>query len=572
MKTQGSAIEASRLTFVHVDDDRADSREFETAIRAIDPMWRVVAIHGQSHRRCFSHEAVLEALRTHRLNADDVDAIFIDLKADAMDDIGDDVWAGTRLLRELRRDPEFRPRLPIIAVTNFGFDSDAGPGSEFMRFGGTDVLEKGQIFESVSRAWVHRLMAHLDLDRERLGRPRLVAGETRRAIGPTMRRLVSRSGQMIENGANLIAIVGETGAGKGVLFDEICSQYSDHRLGGKKPRIAHIQLQTVAEPLLEAYLFGHVKGAFTDAVRDMPGALSDKDIIYFDEFQRLSLVNQGKLLRCMRERFYSRVGNANEQMKIPKDTLIVVSFDHNYRQSAGGAPLEGHMLGRLPTNPLEIPPMRERREEIAELVLCLIDRRRATTWSFPVERGVPQAIQEHPYNWPYNVGELDMFVTQLCDERNPERGITLEQTQRALHQLGQRVAAIQVWRRYLFIHELVAAAWNSRGGTPSAYVSSNSDSNTYRFRRLVVELAGEFIRRVHPEQALLSILLDSEQGEAVVRCKLVRKLVDLQQRIRTVQPSGWGKQILNLEGTLPEALRMGLLAFRDLNLPAADSD
>ena len=158
-----------------------------------------------------------------------------------------------------------------------------------------------------------------------------------------------------------ILITGENGTGKEVLANEI------HRLstrGGKK--MLPVDMGAITETLFESELFGHVKGAFTDAKTDKPGKfeLADGSTIFLDEIGNLSYSLQAKLLTALQRRSIVRVGGSTQ---IPVDVRLVCATNRNLQQMVNDGEFREDLLYRINTIHLELPALRQRKADIVPL-------------------------------------------------------------------------------------------------------------------------------------------------------------------------------------------------------------
>ncbi len=198
-----------------------------------------------------------------------------------------------------------------------------------------------------------------------------------------------------------VLIVGESGVGK-ELVAQALHKRSDRRDG---PFVA-VNCAAIVGTMAESLLFGHVKGAFTGAIKDQPGYFQQADLgtLFLDEVGELPMELQSKLLRAINEdtlRTIHPVG-ASEPLKV--DVRIITATNRNLDEEVRAQKFRKDLKYRLGI-PIEVPPLRERREDIPALVDYLLERenarfnRRATLTTRAVERLVA-------YHWPGNIREL----------------------------------------------------------------------------------------------------------------------------------------------------------------------
>ena len=196
-----------------------------------------------------------------------------------------------------------------------------------------------------------------------------------------------------------VMIVGESGTGKELIADSI----QEHSRRKTKPFVK-INCVAIPEGLLESELFGHEKGAFTGAVSQKKGKFEQADggTIFLDEIGDMPMATQAKLLRVLQEREFERVGGAGPQ-KI--DVRFIVATNKNIRELISEGKFREDLFYRLNVFLLELPPLRERREDIPALAEYFLDRK-AVAASFS-----PAALQVLiGYNWPGNVRELQNLI------------------------------------------------------------------------------------------------------------------------------------------------------------------
>lgn len=197
-----------------------------------------------------------------------------------------------------------------------------------------------------------------------------------------------------------ILITGENGTGKEVLAREI------HRLSQRAagPMVA-VDLGAVTETLFESELFGHMKGAFTDAKADKPGKfeLANGGTLFLDEIGNLSYGLQAKLLTALQRRCIVRVGGSKE---IPIDVRLICATNKDLQQMVAEGTFREDLLYRINTIHLHLPPLRERKGDIADLARLFLSRY-ATMYNrtdMELSDEAAQRIEQLP--WPGNIREL----------------------------------------------------------------------------------------------------------------------------------------------------------------------
>ncbi|MFY3742486.1 sigma-54 interaction domain-containing protein [Anaeromyxobacter sp. Red801] len=219
------------------------------------------------------------------------------------------------------------------------------------------------------------------------------------ARSPAMER-VRRLVESLDHSDVSVLVGGESGVGKGVVAQEIHAR--SHRR--ERPFVA-VNCAALPDALLESELFGHVRGAFTGALRDRTGRfeLADGGTLFLDEIGDLPLHVQAKLLRVIQERAFERVGDSRT---ITVNVRIIAATHRDLRREVEARRFREDLLYRLRVFPLDIPPLRERREDVAPLARHLLARSAARTGR--ELRLSPEALRLlEAYRWPGNVRELE---------------------------------------------------------------------------------------------------------------------------------------------------------------------
>ena len=197
-----------------------------------------------------------------------------------------------------------------------------------------------------------------------------------------------------------VLLQGESGTGKGLAAETI------HRLGNRaRHPFVKVNCGALPEGLLESELFGHVKGAFTGAIRDSVGRfeLADRGTLFLDEVGELSLATQVKLLRVLQDQEFERVGSMKT---VHVDVRIIAATNRDLRQLMNEGRFRADLFYRLNVIPIELPPLRERREDIPALTEHILAR---IVGKGRKVKAVAPAVMETflRYPWPGNIRELE---------------------------------------------------------------------------------------------------------------------------------------------------------------------
>jgi transcriptional regulator with PAS, ATPase and Fis domain len=205
-----------------------------------------------------------------------------------------------------------------------------------------------------------------------------------------------------------ILITGESGVGKEVLARLI------HRHSKRsRAQLVTINCAGLPDSLLESELFGHVRGSFTGAYRDKPGLLetANSGTIFMDEVGEMSLRMQALLLRFMESGEIQRVGAERAQARV--DVRVIAATNRNLTERIASKDFREDLYYRLNVIHLTMPPVRDRREDVPELLEFFIAHY-SQRHSLPVPNLTPEALAHLVgYNWPGNVRELKNFVERL---------------------------------------------------------------------------------------------------------------------------------------------------------------
>jgi DNA-binding NtrC family response regulator len=194
-----------------------------------------------------------------------------------------------------------------------------------------------------------------------------------------------------------VLIIGPTGSGKELVAREI------HRLSARTGEFVSLNVCAIQDTMFEATLFGHVKGAFTGAVRDSAGLLSEANggSILLDEIGSLPHGPQGKLLRVIETKQYRSVGAARDRRS---DFRVLAATNENLPALVAARAFRVDLLERLSGFMIAVPALRERREDIPLLVRHYLQRQGVASGESAVDHAAMDTLVEH--DWPRNVRQL----------------------------------------------------------------------------------------------------------------------------------------------------------------------
>jgi len=201
-----------------------------------------------------------------------------------------------------------------------------------------------------------------------------------------------------------VLLLGETGTGKEVIANAI--HHLSNRNGGP---FVKVNCGALSESLLESELFGHVRGAFTGAVGNRAGRFetAHTGTIFLDEINSTSMHLQVKLLRVLQQREFERVGDTET---VTVDTRVIAASNRDLADEIREDKFREDLYWRLNVVPIELPPLRKRREDIPALIAHFLQHysERNDRYVVHIQREAMQAMQD--YHWPGNVRELQNYI------------------------------------------------------------------------------------------------------------------------------------------------------------------
>ncbi len=338
--------------------------------------------------------AAIEAVRRQRL-----DAALIDLNYTRDTTSGAE---GLDLLRELRR---IDPELPVVVMTAWGTIDIA---VEAMRLGAGDFVEK---------PWDNQRLLSVLRNQLALARSRGEAARLRReneilrgdddgafiADSAAMQAVLARLERVAPTDANVL-ILGENGTGKGVLARLV------HARSGRASRpLVKVNMGGIPESVFEAEMFGHVRGAFTDAKSDRIGRfeLADGGTLFLDEIANIPPAQQPKLLRVLEDGELERVGSSRT-LKV--DVRLISATNADLAAEVARGTFRKDLLFRFNTVELQLPPLRDRGGDVERLAQTFLERC-ARRYQRGTPRLAPSALRAlAAYPWPGNVRELSHVI------------------------------------------------------------------------------------------------------------------------------------------------------------------
>lgn len=345
---------------------------------------------------------------TTLLNTTSIDIVILDMNFSA------GINNGNEGLYWLKRIHEIRPTLPVVMLTAYG---DVELAVKALKNGATDFLLKPwdnrSLVQKIKEAYnnkSNRKSSHKPKNPTtgsgNPNKPEMLTGHS-----PAMLQLIKIVHKVAKTDANIL-ITGENGTGKELLAREI------HRLSPRNTRpLSSIDMGAISESLFESELFGHERGAFTDAYESRPGKFeaASGSSLFMDEIGNLPLALQAKLLTVLQNRNITRIGS---NKVIPVDIRLISATNKDIPEMVKQGLFREDLFYRINTIHLEIPPLRERGDDILLFIETFLHCF-ASKYQRPEIRIHEQTIEKLcSYHWPGNIRELQHAIEKaviLCE-------------------------------------------------------------------------------------------------------------------------------------------------------------
>lgn len=434
--------------------------------------------------QCFFLEAEDGNSGLEIISSEHPDLIITDLNLPEMN--------GIDLLREARR---INPENQVIILTESDDDINTTIGA--MQSGAFDFLDKSNEINKLNaivsgalerKRNNHKLIAVQAELHESLAKHILIGRN------PAMKEIYRKIGNLSSNKVTVF-IHGESGTGKELIARKIHSS----GITKEEPFVA-VNCSALSESLLESELFGHVKGAFTGAIRDKKGKFEQagEGTIFLDEVSEISPAIQVKLLRVLQEKEFERVG---DEVSIPMNARVITASNKDLKQLVSEGRFREDLYYRLNVFSIGLPPLRERKDDIPRLVVFFLSR---------INRDLNKNIVKIPYetmdilqsySWPGNVRELENTLIQAAVLA---KGEILEKeyiyfTERKLHKTRDpyssedeyRMSLAEMERKHI-VNVLASVHWNKQLACEILKVSRATLYNKIKYYDIKTE---------HPEHA-----------------------------------------------------------------------
>ena len=360
-----------------VDDERA----IQTTLRGVleDEGYRVTAVG--------SGEQALA-----RLQDDTPDIIFLDIWMPGID--------GLDTLAEMKR---LRPETAVVMISGHGTIETAVKAT---KLGAYDFIEKPLSLEKTLLT-ATRALEHTRLERENRNlRAQLERGQEIVGKSPLIEHLRQQIAVAAPSSGRVL-IQGENGSGKELVARAV------HTLSARREGpFVEVNCAAIPEELIESELFGHERGAFTGALTRRRGKFeaADSGTLFLDEIGDMSLKTQAKVLRALEEQAFERVGGKDT---VRVDVRVLAASNQNLPERIAAGAFREDLYYRLNVIPIEVPPLRQRKEDLPLLVAHFITVFSAENGKRPKTVSVEALAYFLSYDWPGNVRELRNMVERL---------------------------------------------------------------------------------------------------------------------------------------------------------------
>jgi DNA-binding NtrC family response regulator len=349
-------------------------------------------------------------LLLNELQKENYDVLLLDMNFSA------GINTGNEGIYWLQRVLEYDQGLSVVMITAYG---DVELAVKAVRMGATDFVLKPwdneKMLVTIDSAW--RLnQSRKEVRKLKLKEKQLIAEinrPTHNLIGssPAWKNVMGLVAKVASTNANVL-ITGENGTGKELVAHEI------HRLSERADNVmVTVDMGSITESLFESELFGHKKGSFTDAHTDRIGKIetANEGTLFLDEIGNLPIPMQAKLLSVLQNRTVIRVGDNNP---VNVDVRLICATNCNLLQMVANGLFREDLLYSINTIHIELPPLRNRKSDIAELALFFLNKYSSKYNKQGIELSESAIRKLEDYSWPGNVRELQHSIEKaiiLCD-------------------------------------------------------------------------------------------------------------------------------------------------------------
>ncbi len=352
-----------------------------------DVLAMITQTEGYQVKQCTKSKEVVDILKT-----EDFDLIISDLIMPEMD--------GVKLLKEVKK---FRPSIYFIMMTAYGTIENA---VEAMKQGAFTYVIKGSDPEELLKE-IQNIRKLKQLQEKESASPEEQSGEfMMQTKNSQFRDVLAMASKAAKSEVNIL-ILGESGAGK-----EVIAQYIHNESSRSKNNFYATNCHTFSDSLLESELFGHEKGSFTGALNTRIGRFeaAQSGTLFLDEIGDVPISTQAKLLRAIETKKINRIGS-NEVIKV--DFRLISATNKDLAKEIKEGNFREDLFYRLSTIIIQVPPLRQRKEDLPDLIQYFVKKAQGTLGYEKIE--IDKEIMDFllQYRYPGNVRELKNIIDRM---------------------------------------------------------------------------------------------------------------------------------------------------------------
>jgi two-component system nitrogen regulation response regulator NtrX len=366
-------------------------------------MSRILVVDDEPEIRSVLKDVLSDEHYDVLLASDGIECLSI-LDTEAVDLVILDVWlpnmGGIDVLEAIKTK---NPEIEVVIISGH---ANINLAVKAVKIGAFDFLEKPLSLEKIITVVGNAIRMKSLREENRDLRESLSVEDELIGTSPEMMRIRELIRQSAESDARIL-ITGENGTGKELIARDIHRRSA--RAGG--PFVA-LNCAAIPESLIETELFGHEKGSFTDAVRERRGKfeLANGGTLFLDEIGDMSLATQAKMLRVIQELKFERIGS---EKSISVDVRIIAATNKNLQDEIKAQSFREDLFFRLNVIPIHAMPLRERQEDILELITYFMAKYKKQSAHKPKTMSEKALSELKKYHWPGNIRELKNFIERI---------------------------------------------------------------------------------------------------------------------------------------------------------------
>ena len=272
-----------------------------------------------------------------------------------------------------------------------------------------DITERKEAEAKISEAFnkINELKLELEKERDYLREEVTTSLNFGEIVGnsPALNRMLAQLDAVAATNTNVL-ILGESGTGK-----ELVARAVHSKSNRADNPLVKVNCASIPQELFESEFFGHVKGSFTGAHRDRVGRfeLANKGTLFLDEVGEVPIELQSKLLRALQEKEFERIG---DEKTVSVDVRIIAATNRDLKAEILSGNFREDLYYRLGVFPIEVPPLRERREDIIPLAIHFLNQHCKELGREPLKLKRTQSKALEKYDWPGNIRELQHIIAR----------------------------------------------------------------------------------------------------------------------------------------------------------------